>query len=83
MPLFMGTHNRVEGLSVKAVGDAHQRDVEVGAQYGVDYQHFWFDESSGRVYCLVEGPDAETVERVHREGHGLVADDIVEVQQGA
>lgn len=34
------------------------------------------------VYCLVEAPDREAAERVHREAHGLVADEITGVQEG-
>ena len=40
------------------------------------------DEKGGKIFCLVEAPDAETAHRVHREAHGLVADEIHEVKQG-
>jgi Protein of unknown function (DUF4242) len=82
MPLYMDTHHKVEGLTAEAVAGAHARDLEVQEQYDVRYVKYWFDEGSGRVYCLVEAPDAETAERVHREAHGLLADEIVEVQEG-
>jgi Nickel responsive protein SCO4226-like len=36
----------------------------------------------GKIFCLVEAPDAETAHRVHREAHGLVADEIYEIQEG-
>ena len=49
----------------------------------MDYKHYWFDEASGKVYCLVEAPDAEAAAAVHREAHGLVADEIVPVREGA
>ena len=83
MPLFMDVHNHVEGLTAEAVAGAHQRDLEVQEQYGVDYKRYWFDEASGKVFCLVEAPDAEAAATVHREAHGLVADEIVPVRQGA
>jgi Protein of unknown function (DUF4242) len=82
MPLFMDVHNRVEGLTADAVAGAHRRDLEVQEKYGVHYQRYWFDEGSGRVFCLVEAPDAEAAVAVHREAHGLVADDITEVREG-
>ena len=82
MPLFMDVHHRVEGLTAEAVADAHKRDLEVQQQYGVDYQRYWFDEASGKVFCLVEAPDAEAAATVHREAHGLVADEITEVHEG-
>jgi uncharacterized protein DUF4242 len=43
----------------------------------------WVDEQAGKVFCLVEAPDAETAGRVHREAHGLVADRIYQVKEGA
>ena len=82
MPLFMDVHNKVEGLTAEAVAGAHERDLEVQEKYGVDYQRYWFDEASGKVFCLVEAPDAEAAVAVHREAHGLVADEIVPVRAG-
>lgn len=82
MPLFMDVHHLGEGVSAKDVAEAHQKDVEVQGQYGVDYRSYWVDENAGKIFCLVDAPDAETAHRVHREAHGLVADEIYEVQQG-
>jgi hypothetical protein len=82
MALFMDVHNHVEGLTADAVRGAHARDLEVQQKHGVDYKSYWFDEGSGKVFCLVEAPDAEAAAAVHREAHGLLADDIVPVQQG-
>ena len=83
MPLFMDVHHRVEGLTAEAVADAHKRDLEVQEKYGVDYRRYWFDEASGKVFCLVEAPDAEAAATVHREAHGLEADELVEVREGS
>jgi Protein of unknown function (DUF4242) len=83
MPLYMDVHRKIEGLTAEAVAGAHQRDVEVQARYGVTYHRYWFDEGSGRVFCLVEAPSKEAAEAVHREAHGLVADEITEVREGA
>ena len=83
MPLFMDEHNNVEGLTAEAVAGAHQKDLEVQGTRGVKYLRYWFNEQSGKVYCLVEAPSKEAAEAVHREAHGLVADEIVEVQEGS
>lgn len=80
--LFMDVHEHVEGLTAEAVAEAHHRDLDTQQQYGVEYQRYWFDEGSGKVFCLVEAPDADTAIRVHREAHGLLADSIVPVQEG-
>ena len=82
MPLFMDTHEKVDGLTAEAVAGAHQRDLEVQDKYGVRYVRYWFNEPAGRVYCLVEAPTKEAAATVHREAHGLVADEIVEVNEG-
>lgn len=82
MALFMDVHEKVEGLTEEAVAGAHQRDLEVQGRYGVDYRQYWFDEQSGKVFCLVEAPNAEAAANVHREAHGLVADQLIPVQEG-
>ncbi len=83
MPLFMDEHNNVEGLTAKAVAGAHQKDMQVQEKHGVKYLKYWFNEGAGKVYCLVDAPSKEAAETVHREAHGLVADEIVEVKEGS
>lgn len=83
MPTYLDTHRHVPGLTAAAVADAHAKDLEVGPKYGVTYVRYWFDEATGRVYCLVEAPSPELAEQVHREAHGLMADEIVGVVEGA
>jgi hypothetical protein len=78
----MDVHNMEGGVSASDVAAAHQKDVETQGEYGVNYKSYWVDESKGKIFCLVEAPDADTATRVHREAHGLVADEIYEVQEG-
>ena len=82
MPLFMDVHQKVDGLTAEAVAKAHQKDLEIQADYGVDYQRYWFDEGSGKVFCLVDAPSKEAAEEVHRKAHGLVADELTPVLAG-
>jgi len=82
MPLFMDVHKNVEGLTTEAVAQAHQKDLEIQKKYGVNYKHYWFNEADGTVFCLCEAPSKEAAEAVHREAHGLVADEIIEVKEG-
>ena len=83
MPLYIDIHNKVEGATEEAVADAHSKDLETQAKYGVEYKKYWFDMSSGTIFCLIEAPNKEAAERVHREAHGLVADEIFEVSEHA
>jgi hypothetical protein len=83
MPLFMDVHEKApDGAKAKDVAEAHQADVKTQAKYGVKYLKYWFDEKAGKIFCLVDAPDAETAKRVHREAHGLVADRIFPVVEG-
>jgi hypothetical protein len=83
MPLYMDTHKHVEGLTAEAVAGAHQKDLEVQGKHGVNYLKYWYNEPGGEVFCLVEAPSKEAAETVHREAHGLTADEIVEVKEGS
>jgi Protein of unknown function (DUF4242) len=83
MPLYMDHHRNVPDLTADAVAGAHQRDLEVQEKHGVDYKRYWFNEEAGEVFCLVEAPNKEAAEAVHREAHGLVAEEIVEVSEGS
>jgi hypothetical protein len=83
MPLFMDIHHQVKGLTAQAVAGAHKKDLEVQKKHGVNYLKYWFDEGTGKVFCLVEAPNKEAAVTVHREAHGLVADEIIQVKEGA
>ncbi len=83
MPLFMDIHRNVDGLTADAVAEAHKKDLETQERYGVTYRSYWYNEKDGTVFCLAEGPSKEAVDRVHREAHGLAADEIIEVHEGA
>lgn len=83
MPLYMDIHQHIPGLTADAIKKAHSKDLEVQKKHGVEYLKYWYDESNGKAFCLVNAPNKEAAEAVHREAHGLVADEIVEVKEGA
>lgn len=83
MPLFMDVHHMADGVSAGDVAKAHMADLQEQAQYGVNYLKYWVSESEGKIFCLVDAPDAEAANTVHREAHGLVADEIYEVSEGS
>jgi len=83
MPLFMDVHKHVPGATGKDVADAHMKDLEMQGKYGVKYLKYFFDEKAGSIFCLVEAPTKEAAEKVHREAHGLLADEIHEVIEGS
>ena len=83
MPIYMDVHHHVEGLTMEVIEEAHARDLEIQARYGVKYLKYWFDEGTGKVFCLVHAPNKEAAIAVHRAAHGLVADEVIEVREGS
>jgi uncharacterized protein DUF4242 len=83
MALFIDIHRHIPGLTRDAVEDAHQKDLATQHKHDANFLKYWFNEQSGDVMCLVEAPSKEAANQVHREAHGLVADEIFEVQEGA
>jgi class 3 adenylate cyclase len=69
----------VEGATQKAVARAHALDLAVQEKYQVQFLTYWFDEPRCTAFCLIVSPDKETVRKAHNEAHGLVPNEIIEV----
>lgn len=67
-------------MTAEDVAKAHASDLEVQEKYGVSYLKYWVNDSCGKAFCLVNAPNAEAANHVHREAHGMVAEKIIEVQ---
>ena len=81
VPLYMDRHD-VPGATAEEIAAAHSQDVGVQSAHGVRYLTYWFEPESGSVFCLAEGPSIEAVEQVHREAHGQIAGNVIEVEPG-
>jgi hypothetical protein len=82
MALFMDVHDIEGGVSAADVAAAHAKDLETQVRYGVKYLNYWVNEPAGKIFCLVEAASPDDARAVHRDAHGLVADQIYEVEQG-
>jgi hypothetical protein len=82
MPLFMDVHNLGQ-VNLADVEKAHAADLEHQDEHGVHYLRYWVDEQHGKVFCLVDAPHEDAANIVHREAHGLVADEIYRVAEGS
>lgn len=81
MPLYMDVHQNAEGATAEQVAEAHMADLKTQEKYGVKYLKYWHDPKAGKIFCLVDAPNAEAALTVHREAHGLVADEIYQVEE--
>jgi Protein of unknown function (DUF4242) len=77
----MDVHYKVDGLTATGVIDAHRRDIAASVRHGVRWRDLWFDETTGRMFCLGDAPSAAAQLACHREAHGLIADEINEVSE--
>ena len=82
MPLYMDVHNKVKGVTAKSVAEAHRKDLEHQKNHGVKFLKYWVDVKSETVFCLADAPDNKSLNKVHKEAHGLLADEVHEVSEG-
>ena len=82
MTLFMDMHRIDGGVKADDVANAHMADLQTQDRYGVRYLRYWVDEGRGTIFCLVDAPSVDAANRVHREAHGLVADELYPVVEG-
>jgi hypothetical protein len=82
MPLYLDVHTIAGGVSADDVAQAHAADLKTQAEYDVRYLRYWVGEGAGKVFCLVEAPSSDAADAVHREAHGLVAENVFEVREG-
>ena len=82
MALFMDIHTMEGPVAASDVAASAPGRPEDPVALRRRLQAYWVDEANGRIFCLVEAPDAEAAVSVHREAHGLLADAIYPVAEG-
>jgi len=80
MPLFMDRHD-VPGVTAEQVAQAHLADLEMGAQFGVQFLAYWFDAEQGEAFCLAKAPTGDSLTSVHQATHGLIPNEIISVSE--
>ena len=80
MPIYMDVHI-VPGVKAKDVATAHSKDLLHQEEYGCKAMTYWVDEDRETIFCLVDAPDKEAVQEMHRKAHGLIPHKIIEVSK--
>ena len=78
MPVFLDRHD-LKGVTAAEMAAAHVADLRVQDKHDVKFLTYWFDPDAERAFCLVDAASKEEVETAHRDAHGLVGNDIIEV----
>jgi len=82
MPYYMDRHE-LSGVTAADVAAVHLKDLAVQDRYGVKFVNYWFDYELQHTFCLARAPNEEAVEAVHRESHGMIPRQIIEVDESA
>jgi class 3 adenylate cyclase len=75
----MDVHFGLDDVTPAAVEQAHLKDLDAQDQFGVRYVKYWFNPQAGKAFCLVHAPSADAAIAVHNAAHGLVPNDIIEL----
>jgi len=78
--MYMDVHRNAQGVTRAELEAAHKTDLELQDKYEARYITYWWNQEAGHIFCLVEAPSREAANAVHRDGHGLVAESMIEVE---
>jgi DNA-binding CsgD family transcriptional regulator len=79
MALYMDRHELLNATP-EELAQAHICDLQVQDKYGVRFVTYWYHQRAGTGFCLVEAPDRGAAEAAHRDAHGNLACEIIEVE---
>ncbi|HYE55993.1 MAG TPA: nickel-binding protein [Chitinophagaceae bacterium] len=85
MPLYMDLHQASDYPMKPTMDDIkrnHIADLNVQHKYGVRFLQYWINEEAGLVFCLMEAPNKEACAAVHREAHGDMPCNVIELKGG-
>jgi len=82
MPIYMDRHDVSKEVTAESVAQLHIEDLKVQHKYNCRGLTYWFDNKRKTAFCLVEAPNAESVNKMHRHAHGEVFHSIIEVDAG-
>lgn len=77
----MDVHDNLGDVTEQDIKQAHQQDLSIQDQYGVQFLTFWFNSPDGQAFCLVDAPSEDAAVAVHKASHGLVPHNLIEVER--
>ncbi|RIH66749.1 DUF4242 domain-containing protein [Mariniphaga sediminis] len=82
MPIFMDRHDVSESVTAEIVAQLHQQDLKIQHKFGCRGLTYWFDESRKMAFCLIEAPSENSIKEMHKNAHGEVPHQVIEVDAG-
>jgi hypothetical protein len=81
--LYIDVHELGAGkVKFEDVAKAHAKDLSIENKYGVEFIKYWVDEKEGKVYCLSNSINSDSIAKTHAAAHGLLPAHIYQVTGG-
>jgi class 3 adenylate cyclase len=78
----MDVHRNQAEATIESLHEAHISDLEAQERHGAKYLKYWYSAKARTICCLIDAPSKEACVATHRDAHGDLADDIIEVESG-
>jgi class 3 adenylate cyclase len=75
----MDVHPDLGDATPEDVAEAHKRDLAIQDQFGVQFLSYWVNGPDGKAFCLAESPDTDSLVACHKQAHGLMPHEVIEV----
>lgn len=79
MAIYMDRHDVSEAVTAEIVAKIHQEDLKIQHKYGCRGLTYWFDDIRKTAFCLIDAPDINAIIEMHKDAHGEVPHQIIEV----
>jgi class 3 adenylate cyclase len=76
----MDVHRNQAEATVETLHADHVSDLEAQEKHGAKYLKYWYSAKARTICCLIDAPSKEACIATHRDSHGNLADDIIEVE---
>lgn len=67
-------------VTAEYVAELHKQDLEIQDKFSCKGLTYWFDDIRKKAFCLVEAPDRDSINNMHKHAHGGVPSKIIEVE---
>ena len=80
VPFYMDRHE-FSGLTAADAANMHLKDMVLQDRFGVQLITYWFDYDRQSAFCLAKAPNGEALTALHRESHGAIPNQVIEVDE--
>ncbi|HSI70153.1 MAG TPA: nickel-binding protein [Gillisia sp.] len=80
MPVFLDRHNFFK-VTASDIAQIHLEDIRVQQEFGCWVLAYWCDKKRKTTFCLIDGPDLDTVKKMHSHIHHSYPSQIIQIEE--